>query len=183
MRFALRPARPADLPTIANLMNSAFRGVGPNAGWNSEADLLAGDRTSEDALAADLATDPDSLLVAESDSTILGGSNILGSVHLEPLSAGAWYLGGLTIDARLQNSGLGRGLLSAAEQWARERGATTIRMTVINLRHTVIAWYERRGYHLTGEVRPFPYDDTRFGTPRRADLAFVVLEKSLNAAP
>ena len=52
-------------------------------------------------------------------------------------------------------------------------------MTVVNHRDTLIAWYQRRGYQLTGELQPFPYDDTRFGTPRRPDLAFAVLEKAL----
>ena len=52
-----------------------------------------------------------------------------------------------------------------------------IEMTVVSIRDTLIAWYERRGYRRTGEVRPFPYDDARFGIPRRDDLAFVVLEK------
>jgi len=52
-------------------------------------------------------------------------------------------------------------------------------MTVVNIRDTLIAWYQRRGYVLTGETRPFPYGDSRFGEPRRDDLSFVVLEKHL----
>jgi hypothetical protein len=52
-------------------------------------------------------------------------------------------------------------------------------MTVIHLRDTLIAWYERRGYRRTGETEPFPYGDERFGIPRRDDLYFVVLEKAL----
>jgi hypothetical protein len=52
-------------------------------------------------------------------------------------------------------------------------------MTVIHCRDTLIAWYERRGYRRTGETRPFPYGDARFGEPRRSDLYFVVLEKPL----
>ena len=43
----------------------------------------------------------------------------------------------------------------------------------------LLAWYERRGYALTGERRPFPSRDPRFGRPRRDDLEFVVLEKRL----
>ena len=52
-------------------------------------------------------------------------------------------------------------------------------MTVINVRDTLIAWYVRRGYALTGETEPFPYGDNRFGIPRRDDLHSVVLRKRL----
>jgi hypothetical protein len=52
-------------------------------------------------------------------------------------------------------------------------------MIVMNIRHTLIAWYQRRGYALTGETVPFPYGDSRFGEPKRDDLSFVVLEKRL----
>jgi len=52
-------------------------------------------------------------------------------------------------------------------------------MTVIRQRPELIAWYERRGYRLTGERRSFPYGDERFGQPNRDDLEFVVLEKTL----
>jgi hypothetical protein len=52
-------------------------------------------------------------------------------------------------------------------------------MTVVNVRDKLIAWYELRGYTLTGETKPFPYHDTRFGKPLRDDLHFVVLEKHL----
>jgi hypothetical protein len=52
-------------------------------------------------------------------------------------------------------------------------------MTVVNVRDTLIAWYERRGYTLTGESQPFPYGDERFGRPLRDDLSFVVLQKDI----
>jgi hypothetical protein len=52
-------------------------------------------------------------------------------------------------------------------------------MTVVNVRDTLIAWYVRRGYTLTGETEPFPYGDIRFGVPRRDDLHFVILRKRL----
>jgi hypothetical protein len=50
---------------------------------------------------------------------------------------------------------------------------------VIEQRESLIAWYERRGYCRTGATRPFPYDDTRVGLPRRGDLRLVVFEKAL----
>lgn len=59
------------------------------------------------------------------------------------------------------------------------RGGVEVRMTVVNLRDTLIAWYGRRGYVLTGETEPFPYGDDRFGAPTRQDLEFVILRKRL----
>ena len=70
-------------------------------------------------------------------------------------------------------------MLAAAEDWARQRGGKRMRMSVINLRGALIAWYLRRGYAKTGETEPFPYGDDRFGAPLRDDLCFVVLEKDL----
>ena len=53
-----------------------------------------------------------------------------------------------------------------------------MRMTVIDVRDELIAWYVRRGYRRTGIRKLFPYGDTRFGIPRRDDLRFEVLEKT-----
>jgi len=92
---------------------------------------------------------------------------------------GVWYLGLLTVRPDLQKMQLGRGLLAAAEDFARARGGWRIRMTVVNVRDTLIAWYQRRGYRLTGETQSFPYGDERFGKPLRNDLHFVVLEKDI----
>ncbi len=52
-------------------------------------------------------------------------------------------------------------------------------MTVIRVRTELIAWYERRGYRATGESKPFPYGDPRFGLPKRDDLDFIILSKPL----
>jgi hypothetical protein len=54
-------------------------------------------------------------------------------------------------------------------------------MTVIDARGELIAWYQRRGYRLTGEIRPFPYGDARFGLPLRDDLRFVVMRREIGA--
>lgn len=108
------------------------------------------------------------------------GAPPLGSVWLEPVGDGEiWYLGMLTIRPDLQDRQLGRTLLAQAEAWAAKAGARRIRMTVIGLRDSLIAWYERRGYAATGETRPFPYDNREVGTALRPDLDFVVLEKAL----
>jgi ribosomal protein S18 acetylase RimI-like enzyme len=102
-----------------------------------------------------------------------------GSVWLEPRSPTVWYLGSLTVDPRGQNSGLGRRILDAAERRMAGLGAIRVVIDVLNVRGALIAWYERRGYKLTGASHAFPYEDNRYGVPQRADLVFLELEKDL----
>jgi hypothetical protein len=70
-------------------------------------------------------------------------------------------------------------MLDASEDAIRQRGAKRIRISVVNVRQNLVAWYERRGYAQTGEREPFPYGDDRVGRPLRDDLEFVMLEKEL----
>lgn len=41
------PVTDADVPRVVALMNRAYRGSGPSAGWSTEAAYLSGDRTTE----------------------------------------------------------------------------------------------------------------------------------------
>ena len=115
------------------------------------------------------------LLVVDSEEN----SKLDGCVSLKPISPEKWYLGSLAVHPARQNSGFGRRLLDASEDYVASHGASSVEITVVNVRDALISWYERRGYCRTGETRPFPYDDNRFGMPLRDDLAFVVLEKHL----
>jgi GNAT superfamily N-acetyltransferase len=157
-------------------MNRAYRGSGTSSGWSTEAAFLAGDRTTNELLRADLLAKPAATLLKWVDDRTAGFS---GCVWLEPVRDTLWYLGSLAIDPHHQNDGLGRTMLAAAEAWVRQRGGKRIRITVINVREPLIAWYRRRGYSNTGATEPFPYGDDRFGRPLREDLCFVVLEKDL----
>jgi ribosomal protein S18 acetylase RimI-like enzyme len=169
-------ATECDYGAVVDLANLAFRGVGPSASWNSEADFIEGQRLTEPLLREDLAAKPDALLLTSRDDR---NGELLGTVWLEPKKDGVWYLGLLTIRPDLQNRQMGRALLADAEGFAKQHGARCIRMSVVNVRSTLIAWYERRGYRLTGETQPFPYGDQRFGKPLRDDLQFVLLEKDI----
>lgn len=169
----LNRAAEADYPEIIALTNRAFRDTGPQASWNVE-DLIEGERINESLLRDDLATPGAHLLIWRD-----AAGEHLGHVRLDAGQGGVWFLGMLTVRPDRQDGGLGRKLLAASEDWARERGCRRIRMTVIHQRETLIAWYVRRGYVVTGEKKPFPYDDTRFGRPTQPDLYFDVLEKGL----
>lgn len=159
----------ADLPEVVALMNRAYRGA---KGWALEDGYLKGDRIRLDDLRAELAEKPAMQLLVWREAHAL-----LGCVSLEPLADGVWYLGMLTVEPDTQAQQLGRRLLAAAEMRAVDAGASHIRLTVIWLRSTLIDWYQRRGYALTSETRPYPYGDDRWGVPQRDDLHFVVLEK------
>ncbi len=170
----LKSATDGDLAEIVELTNWAYRGTGPKSSWTVES-YLHGQRTTAEALRADIAANPDAHLLTWRDAA----GELQGHVWLEPMKGGVWYLGLLSVRPDRQDQKLGRTLLMAAEDFARAHGAHRVQMTVINVRDTLIAWYQRRGYALTGEVRPFPYGDDRFGTPQRDDLSFVVLERGL----
>jgi ribosomal protein S18 acetylase RimI-like enzyme len=170
----LQPATEADYPAVIALTNRAFRGTGPDASWNVE-DVIEGDRITDELLREDLAQAPDGYLLMWRDEA----GEHLGHVRLEPLADGVWYLALLTVRPDRQGQQLGRRLLTAAEDFARDRGGRRIRMTVVNTRDTLIAWYQRRGYVLTGETLPFPYHDERIGRPTRDDLCFDVLAREL----
>jgi GNAT superfamily N-acetyltransferase len=187
--LSLRPAVAADAEALAALVNSAYRGDSSRAGWTTEADLLGGQRTDPAALR-------EFILAGETagDRVLLvhDGAGTLGTPGVEPGTGpdacvqlerrgGEAYLGMLTVRPTRQAGGLGRRLLTAAEGWAKARwGCGAVVMTVIPQRVELIAWYARRGYRATGETEPFPYGDTRFGEPRRPDLGFVVLRKTLD---
>lgn len=169
----IRPATPADIPALHMLVESAFRGDSARRGWTHEADLLGGQRTDAAALAEAIG-DPDrTILIAFDDDAMVG------CVEVKRAGTGRSMLGLLSVRPDRQASGLGRRLVAAAEERAREHhGATRMEMTVIATRAELIAWYERQGYCRTGETRPFPMDDPRFGLPR-VPLSFIVLDRSI----
>jgi len=177
------PALDSEFPAIVALVNSAYRGQGAQAGWTTEAGYIDGQRIDLESLKQDLADAPDAVLLTLRDEA---DGPLLGCVWIEPdgdVAEGdaqggpAWYLGMLTIRPDLQDRQLGRALLAHGEAYAAGLGAKRVRMTVVHLRDTLIAWYQRRGYALTGETKPFPVGE-RFGKPQR-ELSFVVLEKTL----
>lgn len=167
-----RPATSKDIALIVSLVNSAYRGEISKMGWTTEAFILGGQRTDAEEIAG--------LLDAENSLILLcfREGEAIGTAHLRKTDDGA-YLGMFTIKPGLQGQGYGKAFLAAAEQLARQQWqAAKITMSVITLRHELIAYYERRGYQRTGRFGEFPRDP-RFGLPKVDNLQFEYLEKSL----
>lgn len=172
-RPTFRAATAADVPAIVALVESAYRGDSGRLGWTTESDLLDGRRTDAAGVGELLGQADSIVLLAERDG------ELLACCHVEKQDE-AGYFGMFAVNPLLQNAGIGKAVLAEAERYACEQWqCLTMRMTVIEQRAELIAWYERRGYQRTGEYRPFPYGDERFGIPRRDDLRFEWLVKTL----
>ena len=166
-----RDATVADVPAIVGLVTSAYRGEASRIGWTTEADLLDGERIDPGVLRADIERPRSRVLLVERDGALVACAHVA-------VEDGAGYFGMFAVRPDLQGAGLGNALLLEAERVVRDEWMlAALRMTVIDVREELIAWYERRGYRRTGIRKPFPYGDTRFGVPRRDDLRFEVLEK------
>lgn len=160
-----------DVVEITKLVNSAYRGETSKKGWTTEANILEGERISELELTEILLSTENTFLIYRENNKIIG-TVLLTNKKTE------LYLGMLTVSPELQNSGLGKKLLIAAEELAHSLQLPKIIMTVISIREELISWYQRNGYSDTGKREPFPsiYNDVVLHSE---PLEFSILEKTL----
>jgi len=134
----IRFADESDLPGLTALINKAFK---------VEAFFILRDRlTLEEAQT-----------FFRKGRFLLGEENgaLAGVVYVE-LRGERSYLGLLSVDPGLQKSGLGRRLMAAGEEFAREMGAQHMDLTVVNLRTELPPFYRKLGYTENGTtpIRP-----------------------------
>lgn len=170
MSFELRVASEADAKEIASLVNRAYRPSPEDAGWTHEANLIAGERTSVEQV----------LSLFHEQSTILvlchGRSKIVACVHVQGDQSGA-YIGMLATNPKVQAQGLGKQMLAYAEIYAMEHyKASVFKMSVLSSRPELLAFYERRGYVLTGDVDQYPLS-AGVGQPMVAGIHVLLLVK------
>lgn len=170
--FLFRQATSADADAVVALVNSAYRGETSRAGWTTEADLLDGVRT----IPAEIRE-----LILQNDSCILlcvEKDALLASVHLEKKNEAA-HLGMFSVRPSLQANGIGKALMRTAERWVMDEwNCRKMIMHVVSVREELIAFYERRGYRLTGVTMPFPVNPALW-TPKVAELRLAEMVKPL----
>lgn len=169
--MAIEIAGLQDIPELAALVNSAYRGETARQGWTNESDLLVGGIriTGEDI--REMLETPGTVILKYQEQ-----GRIIATVYLEE-KQDHLYLGMLTVSPVLQGRGIGKLLLSAAEDQARKLGKKSIRMTVISARTELKNWYGRHGYLDHGKRIPFPVRKG-YGVPSQP-LEFAELEKSI----
>lgn len=127
----LRFATDSDLPDLMALVNQAFQ---------VEQFFLIGDRLDPARTRQHF---------EQGRFLLLEDPGLAGCVYVE-LRGERAYLGLLSVDPARQKRGLGRRLVSAAEQFARDSGARFMDLTVVNLRTDLPPLYEKLGYAVAG---------------------------------
>jgi predicted N-acetyltransferase YhbS len=151
----IRPSVPADAEAIARVVNAAFV---------VERVAIEGDRT--DAPQVRSMMDKGKFLVAED------ASGVAGCVYIEPRGDRS-YLGLLSVDPQRQGGGMGRRLLTAAEDLARTDGSRGMDLRIISPRSELLPFYRRLGYVETG-TSPFPAE-----VPTKLPSHYIHLSKAL----
>lgn len=171
--LVFREATMTDVGALIALVESAYRGEASRKGWTTEADILDGQRIDAQGL-LELIDNPEARVLLVERAT-----KLIACCELQRKGAHA-YFGMFSVSPLEQGTGIGKHVLAEAERFARDEWhRDEMQMTVIDVRSELIAWYERRGYARTGIHKPFPYGDARFGEPKRDDLRFEILRKSL----
>ena len=186
----LRQAEAKDIAALKQLLDRCYRQA---EGWTHEADLVGGIRTTNAELAS-IVADPKHYLFVypKTDTGTREGietGELLGCIAVDMQtqvpSTNSAYIGMFAVHPALQGAGVGHVILQAAETFANrylisKNQPYRLTMSILSHRPELLAYYERRGYQLTGVTIPFPEDGNN-GQPKRQDLELLELEKLANA--
>ncbi|KAK2042092.1 acetyltransferase [Colletotrichum somersetense] len=171
-----RVATLEDAPQVQQLVQAAFRAEDSRADWTADMRLGRSFHYSVEEVLKTI-VNPDAAIIMASDQNDV----LLGSVGIIKRNDGLARFAMLSVNPERQRGGVGRQVLTYAEDFARSWGAKTAGLGALSSREKLIEWYERCGYKKSGDTSPFPVDQLRhLDLPK--DLCFVELEKDITAA-
>ena len=158
---AVRMAVPADWPAVAGLLVELGRGVAAGT---------ANDPTHRLQFAGHIRRIDNVTLVAGDDKDVLGVIDMEYHQRLGDHRPQA-RVNDLIVTDRARGRGVGRALLTRAEELARRRGCFRMALVTAAWRAETIAFYERAGWQNYGEwfVKPLTDDVAPGGEPIRDD--------------
>jgi ribosomal protein S18 acetylase RimI-like enzyme len=150
MTVAIRPLRPDEVEPLRDLRLRALR---EDPGAFAETFEQAQARPPEDwtSWAAD---ESRAIIVA------VDGERWVGMVAGQRREDSIW-LSALWVDPVARGAGLGMRLIEAVVDWARERGAAAVELSVTTNNAAGAGLYTRAGFAETGRRRPLPADPSR----------------------
>jgi len=128
--LALRPARLADAPELANLATQL--------GYPSSPSEV------EERMRCMLKDPNQFIIVATSGSLVIGWAHAYVCCTVE--SETSAELGGLLVDESHRGIGVGGKLVEMVEEWARQKGCSTVSVRSNVLRHEAHKFYASHGY-------------------------------------
>lgn len=157
------------IPQLIALINGAYRGTGGKGRWTTEAHLIAGERIKAEHIRKMLDDPAVSIFGAFSKGRLVGC--ISTSVQDDLVEFGTF-----AVEESQQGQGLGKRLLAYAERNASQLGKSLFQVTVVSRNERLLAFYQRRGYRLTGERVEYP-SELGVGQPKEAGISLLVLRK------
>ena len=141
----IRSATPDDLDTLFDLnkqINELHHLYAPQA-------FVAPSEEDRTFLINMLADEERLFLVAEESQQVLGfitatitQNETISFLIKDPICR----IGTIVVDENQKSKGFGRALMAAVEQWARESGATQVRLEVMEFNHNAQQFYDKLGF-------------------------------------
>ena len=151
MPLNIRKVENDDLEQLVKLINVAYRAQSDRS-WTTEKAFLDGTRITNEQLSGDLSRSNFKLFVGENEQGLLVACIGLNLDH------NSVEIGTFAIDSSVQNLGYGKQMLNYVEAYVAQ-SCSEVRdliMYVLDVRSELIAYYQRRGYQITGHTEPYP---------------------------
>jgi GNAT superfamily N-acetyltransferase len=165
-------ATQVDALRIQQLIQSAFRTEDSREDWTGNMELASNFRVEVEEVEARISNDDVITLMAVDSNNAL-----VGSIEVSKRGTDCGRLSMIAVDDRYQRGGVGRQILSYAEDFCQQTwGVTRFSLNALSTRPALIEWYLRCGYQKTGETSPFPREKfSNISLPD--DMCFIELEK------
>ncbi len=180
-QLLLRIGDEDDTDAIVELLNTCYRG---REGWTTEADIIAGERVSAEAVQTMQSDRRRYFFVFDNilDQGEAAGS-LLGCivVWLDPASPERTACVEMAaVHPLVQQRGIGGEMLRQVEDFARRHlRQGWMKMEIVESREELLAYYRRRGYQATGQTRALR-DEENYGCPKSGSVNMIELEKRLS---